>query len=540
MPVVLLAVAAALVVVPIANSEQAGSKAKRLPAGLIDSSGGNTCAIVGNGQVRCWGQGGSGQLGYGNTNMIGDTETPASVGPVKLGAGRKAVAVSLGGSDACALLDNGSVRCWGYNYNSRLGYPNPPGNVGDDETPDAFGPVDLGSGRTATAIAAGGQHTCVILDTAAVRCWGWGQYGQLGYGNSDQIGDTETPGSVGPVDLGVGRTAVAISAGGIHTCALLDDATVRCWGEGSSGQLGYGNLNVIGDTETPGSVGPVDLGAGRTAVAISVGAYHTCAILDTGAVRCWGLAGNGQLGYGNTDIIGDGETPGSVGPVPIGAGRKAVAISAGSYHTCVILDNGKVRCWGDGASGQLGYGNTNPVGDTAAADSVGTVAIGAGRTAVAISAGFNHTCAVLDNGRVRCWGSGADGALGYGNTTSIGDTETPGTVGPVNLGGLVGAPAISLAATKRDKAGPYRIKASGKLTGLIVKPATCTGKVLVKAKKGKKSVSKRASLKYGAGACKYSATLTIKSTGKWKVTATFLGTNSLLARASAARTFTAG
>ncbi len=159
---------------------------------------------------------------------------------------------------------------------------------------------------------------------------------------------------------------------------------------------------------------------------------------------------------------------------------------------------------------------------------------------MAISAGNSHTCAVLDTGRVRCWGSGADGQLGYGNTTAIGDTESPGSVGPVNLGGLVGAPAISLSATKRDRSGPYRLKASGKLTGLIVSSATCKGKVLVKAKKGAKSVAKRASLKYGSGACKYSATLTVKSTGKWKVTATFLGNSSLVIRTAGARSFSAG
>ena len=98
------------------------------------------------------------------------------------------------------------------------------------------------------------------------------------------------------------------------------------------------------------SVGPVDLGAGRTARAIAAGFYHACAILDKGQVRCWGAGYYGALGYGNTSSIGDNETPGSVGPVDLGAGRTAVAITAGGYHTCAILDNGRVRCWGYGAS----------------------------------------------------------------------------------------------------------------------------------------------------------------------------------------------
>ena len=151
-----------------------------------------------------------------------------------------------------------------------------------------------------------------------MRCWGSGLNGRLGYGNIVTIGDNETPGSAGPVNFGTGRTAVAITAGDLHTCAILDDATVRCWGLGDDGQLGYGNTATIGDNETPGGVLPVDLGAGRSARAISAGFNHTCALLDDGSVRCWGAPGNGQLGYGNSDKVGDNETPGSLGSVSLG------------------------------------------------------------------------------------------------------------------------------------------------------------------------------------------------------------------------------
>jgi hypothetical protein len=392
------------------------------------------------------------------------------------------------------------------------------------------------------AIGAGGQHACAILDTGDVRCWGWNNYGQLGYGNTDDIGDNETPGTAGPVDLGVGRTAVAITAGGTHTCALLDDATVRCWGTGSQGELGYGSMVSIGDNETPGSVGPVDLGPGRTAVAISAGAVHTCAILDTGALRCWGAGGNGQLGYGNVNNIGDGdgETPASIGPVDIGAGRTAVAISAGAYHTCVVLDTGSVRCWGYGSNGQLGYGNTDAIGDNETAGSVGVVNLGPGRKAAAISGDFTHTCALLDTGRVRCWGSGTDGALGYGNTNAVGDDEPPSAAGPVAAGGLVGAPTVGLTlAPKRDRSAPYRLRASGKLTGLIVRSATCTGKVVVTAKKGRRAVVVRPNATFASGACSYATSLRVAA-GAWKVTARFAGNNSLLAAASTPRSFRAG
>ncbi|MEK6272301.1 MAG: hypothetical protein AABM42_06605 [Actinomycetota bacterium] len=428
-----LALAGAALAPSAASAEQAGSKIHRRASGFLAAGARFSCARLDTGRVRCWGFGGYGQLGYGNTRDIGDNETPGSVGPIDLGAGRTARAISAGFYHACAILDQGDLRCWGA---GPLGYPNT-GYIGDDETPASAGPVDLGAGRTAVAITGGGRHTCAILDNGRVRCWGDGGPGQLGYGNRRDIGFEETPGSVGPVDLGAGRTAVAITGGGYHTCAILDNGKVRCWGANNHGQLGYGNTRNIGDNETPASVRPVKLGKGRKAVAISGGYLHTCAILDNGKVRCWGLNSNGQLGYGNTKTIGDNETPGSVRPVKLGARRKAIAISAYGQHSCAVLNNRTVRCWGTGRYGQLGYGNTRNVGDNENPGSVGPVRLGRGRKAVAIQAGGRHTFALLDNGRLRSWGLGSDGQLGYANTRNIGDNEKPASAGPVNLGGEV-------------------------------------------------------------------------------------------------------
>ena len=439
----LLATTATLVVPTAAAAEQA-SQPESPAAGQIDVSGGgdisgHTCALLSGGGVRCWGFGGNGRLGYANTTTIGDDETPGSVGPVDLGPGRTATAISAGAGHTCALLDDNSVRCWGFGGNGRLGYANS-NDIGDDESPGWVGRVDLGPGRTAKAISAGGGHTCALLDDNSVRCWGFGSDGRLGYANRDSVGDDESPGSVGPVDLGPGRTAKAISAGDSQTCALLDDNSVRCWGFGNNGQLGYpsptpGNATTatIGDDESPGSVGPVDLGPGRTAKAISAGAGHTCALLDDNSVRCWGFGGNGRLGYANTNTVGDDESPGSVGPVNLGPGRSAKAISAGDSHTCALLDGGSVRCWGYGADGRLGYANTSDVGDDEAPGSVGPVDLGPGRTATAISAGGRYTCARLDDDAVRCWGYAANGRLGYCNPNNIGDDEHPGSVGPIAL-----------------------------------------------------------------------------------------------------------
>ncbi len=435
-PCALLLLVAVIGAVPAGAAADQASQPASPSAAHIAAGRFHTCAVLA-GAVRCWGYGGDGALGYGNTDSIGDDETPGSVGPVDLGPGRTAKAISTGNFHTCALLDDGTVRCWGFGGDGRLGYAST-SSIGASQTPGSVGPVDLGPGRTATAITAGGAHTCAVLDDGTVRCWGSGFDGRLGYGSTENVGDVQTPGSAGPVRLGPGR-ATAISAGGAHTCALIDNGSVRCWGFGASGQLGYGNGNDVGDTPstTPDTAGPVDLGAGHTAKAISAGGDHTCAVLDDDSVSCWGFGASGRLGYGNADNVGSTPTttPASVGPVDLGPGRTAKAISSASGdHTCAVLDDDSVRCWGSGAFGQLGYADTNDVGERQTPGSVGPVDLGAGRSAAAITTGDLHTCAMLDDASTRCWGYGANGRLGSCNQRGIGDDETPGSVAPVDLG----------------------------------------------------------------------------------------------------------
>jgi alpha-tubulin suppressor-like RCC1 family protein len=286
--------------------------------------------------------------------------------------------------------------------------------------------VDVGG--TVTQIDAGEAHTCAVLDTGAVRCWGNGGQGRLGYGNTITIGDDETPASAG--DVNVGGTVTQIVVGEVHTCALLDTGDVRCWG---AGILGYGDATIIGDDETPASAGNVNVGG--TATQIAAGGRHTCALLDTGDVRCWGLGTIGRLGYGNTTNIGDNESPASVGNVDVGG--TVTQIVAGREHTCALLDTGDVRCWGLGAFGRLGYGNTNNIGDDETPASAGNVNVGG--TVTQIDVGELHTCALLDTDNLRCWGEGGGGGrLGYPDLfASIGDDETPASAGDVNVGGTV-------------------------------------------------------------------------------------------------------
>jgi alpha-tubulin suppressor-like RCC1 family protein len=431
----LLVIVVALALAGRAVADQS-SQPSAPPAGHLTSGQAHSCAVLAAG-TRCWGFGGDGRLGLGSTASIGDDETPGSAGPVDFGPGAVVDAITAGTGHTCALLSDGTVHCWGFGVNGRLGYANT-NNIGDDEPAASAGAVQLGG--PAKAITAGEAHTCALLVDGSVRCWGYGGDGQLGYSKPPDpptgsvpppsIGDDETPASAGPVSLG--GPAIAITAGGAHTCALMAAGTVRCWGYGALGALGYGNRDSIGDNETPDTVGPVDLG-GHTATAIDAGESHTCAVLDDSSVRCWGNGLDGELGLGNTNSVGDVQTPAAVPSVDLGAGATVRAISAGRQHTCALLDDGTVRCWGRNQLGQLGYGRIDSIGDDEAPASAGAVALGPGRTAVAVAAGFAQTCALLDDQSVRCWGYGASGRLGYCNETTIGDDELPSAAGPVDF-----------------------------------------------------------------------------------------------------------
>jgi len=338
----------------------------------ISLCGGYACAFLDDKSLKCWGYNGGGQLGLGDINNRGDApgEMGDNLPAVDLGTGRTATAIFCKYSQTCALLDDKSVKCWGNNYNGQLGLGDT-NNRGDapGEMGDNLPAVDLGTGRTATAIFCTYSHACALLDNKSVKCWGSNYNGQLGLGDTNNRGDA--PGEMGDnlpaVDLGTGRTATAISIGGSHACALLDNKSVKCWGSNYNGQLGLGDTNYRGDA--PGEMGDnlpaVDLGTGRTATAISTGGSHTCALLDDKSVKCWGYNYNGELGLGDTNNRGD--APGEMGDnlpaVDLGTGRMATAILNDGSRTCALLDNKSVKCWGYNYSGQLGLGDTNNRGD---------------------------------------------------------------------------------------------------------------------------------------------------------------------------------
>jgi alpha-tubulin suppressor-like RCC1 family protein len=287
--------------------------------------------------------------------------------------------------------------------------------------------VDLGSGRTATAIAAGSQHTCAILDNESVKCWGSNASGQLGLGHTNNRGDAS--GQMGDnltaVDLGTGRTAKAISTGDSHTCAILDNESVKCWGLNDEGQLGQNTDDSRGDEsgEMGDNLTAIDLrSTGRTAASITTGDKHTCVMDDNASIKCWGYGYYGQLGIGDQKSY---NRP-LENVLELGSGKTAKAITAGDRHTCVMLDNSSIKCWGLNDSGQLGQGDTNNRGDGIGGNpnNLPSIDLGSGKTARAISTGDRHTCAILDNSSIKCWGRNISGELGIGDTDNRGDNSS--------------------------------------------------------------------------------------------------------------------
>ncbi len=393
------------------------------------------CALGANGVVKCWGYNmDHGELGLGDTLERGGqpNQMGGNLPAVNLGVGRSVRALSVGsyGPTSCAVLDDSSVKCWGDNGDGELGLGDTVDRgVEPDQMGDNLPVVQLGTGRTARALGCGRFWSCALLDNDSVKCWGDNEDGQLGLGDSQERGYTSgTMGDALPaVDLGAGRTAQAISTGQFSACALLDHGAVKCWGDNEDGELGLGDAVARGSrsNQMGDNLPAVDLGTGRIATAISVGGDSACALLDDGAVKCWGYNATGQLGLGDKQARGD--QPGEMGDqlptVNLGTGRSARAISTSGLTTCAVLDNGTLKCWGFNLTGAVGLGDTTNRGDqpNEMGDDLPTVDLGAGRTAQAVSVGYQATCALLDNGTVKCWGANGSGELGLGDTANRGD-----------------------------------------------------------------------------------------------------------------------
>jgi len=265
--------------------------------------------------------------------------------------------------------------------------------------------VPVGGLTTATRVTAGDEFACALLANGTATCWGLGESGQRGDGSFSTF-------ALSPVAVNGLTGAVDLAAGYGHTCALLSNATMRCWGENREGQLGNGT------TASPGTAQPVTVGGITGVSAFTTGAYHTCALLSNGTLRCWGR---------NQGQLGNGTYTNSSTPVAVSGLSSVSAVSGGGAHTCAVRSDGTVWCWGENDFGQLGNGTT-----TTATTPVQVSGIAG---AVGVATGWRHTCALVGSGTVHCWGQNQFGQLGNGTVTN--------RTTPVQVSGITGAVGVT-------------------------------------------------------------------------------------------------
>lgn len=347
------------------------------------------------------------------------------------------------------------------------------------------GPAAALSASKPAQVTAGVSHTCALTTSGGVKCWGRNDFGQLGNGGSFQ--------STVPVDVsGLTSGVIAVSAGGLHTCALTSVGQVKCWGYNDRGQLGNGTTS---HSSTPVSV----IGLTSGVVAISSGWEHVCAIDSVGAVKCWGFGGNGRLGTNGTanssvpvnvvglssgatavglgnahscavvsgaarcwglnddGQLGDSTTASSSVPVRVtGLGTGVADLAGGTWFSCALSTSGAVSCWGRGSSGELGNGSTS--GSSAP---VAVTGLSTGVTSLA--SGLSHSCAVTPSGAVRCWGLNNHGQLGNGSSSTI--SSTPVNVSGVSSGAraVAGGESYSCALTNARAVECWGLNSNGQL-----------------------------------------------------------------------------
>ena len=361
----------------------------------------HTCAIDTDADVWCWGVNSYGQIG---SRSGSDSTTPVQVKTVN-----PVASLAAGRDHTCALGIDGYVRCWGANGS---------GQLGDGSWTNQTQPVRVVGVARATALAAGDDFNCALITDGTVACWGDGGMCQIGAASGCRSRATA-------VKIPNLRNVTKIAAGSNFACVITTDQTVSCWGDGSNHQLG---------SETWRSATPVQVANLQGVSGLVLGGTFACA-RQTGAWSCWGDNSAGALGVGTDNS--------ATGPQSVTVVSDQTQMVAGRSHACALFTNRVIRCWGQAANGQLGNGQTGTnssrteyytdyyynhggsytwncegrgysywgyscnairtVNDTIGHITNAVAASGIS-TATSVEAGFNHSCAILTNGTVKCWG----------------------------------------------------------------------------------------------------------------------------------------
>lgn len=307
--------------------------------------------------------------------------------------------LAAGNASSCLITDEGTVQCWGKLV----------GSVGKSNVPKTVEGLDEGVTAISLSNNKNTSYACALLKNGRLKCWGDNSSGQLGDGT---LQDRSIPQNVVALD----EIVTAVSAGTNHTCALLSNGVVKCWGSNYSGQLGQKNISL--------SAVPIEVtGLNEEAKAITVGSNHSCALLRSGQIKCWGANNKGQLGNGTissyqndlNDLV-----------VVVGLAGEVKNLVSGENHTCVILNNGQMQCWGSNEDGQAGIvHNSSGLPNTQPTPAI--VQNLPGKVMFA-NAGMAHSCAVIEDGSIYCWGTNSYGQLGIGKIN-----QTLGSPKPVAL-----------------------------------------------------------------------------------------------------------
>jgi alpha-tubulin suppressor-like RCC1 family protein len=335
----------------------------------------HTCARQTSGKVQCWGDNGAGQVGDGVP--FGGTRNPITV-PQDVAGLTDAIALASGVSHSCAIRRGGTVVCWGINSF---------GQLGDGTLNRSSSPVAVQGVGNSVAIAAGTSFTCALIQGGTVQCWGANYAGQLGDGTK-----IDRP-TAAPVQQLTGATAIATAE--YHACAVVAGGAVTCWGKNTDGQLGNGSIAE--------SLLPSLLTSLSDIVQVVAASRFTCARASSGQINCWGANNLGQLGTGSPN---DAPNPSPA----LNVVSDAVDLWVGYEHGCAVRRAGEVRCWGSAGNGQVGSGS---VPDDASIPKP-TAVVGVSG-ALVVSTGGDHSCATTAKGAVLCWGANGLGQLGNGS-----------------------------------------------------------------------------------------------------------------------------
>ena len=340
----------ALGVLPVAVMGHDGTQAR-----IADSEGGGRvaaasagsfhgCGVNAHGGVDCWGANGNGQLDGMPNGTVGSA---SRAGPY--------VSVSTGDLHSCGLKADGSVTCWGRNGDGQL-----------NGVPDA-GVASASNAGPYLAVSTGSFHSCGLTPDGVVDCWGRNHHGQL---DGTPSGSVSKASRNGPY--------LSVSAGNLHSCGVRADGIVDCWGRNLHGQLD----GTPGSSNSASRVGPY--------LSVSAGNLHSCGVKADGVVDCWGRNPHGELN-GTPGAPGSASRPGHY-----------LSVSAGRYHSCALKADGGADCWGRNDEGQL---DGTPASAVHSASKTGPY--------LEISAGLHQTCAIRMDGRTDCWGAGGSQAIGH-------------------------------------------------------------------------------------------------------------------------------